>query len=358
MDVLAASSLQSSVDKLALRAIESLLQRAVALRLSRDRGLGRILANPWLAFLGWRLLALGLVVVALVIASFLMVRLIPGDIAITVLGPDATESSRQALRQQLGVDQPILLQFRNYATNLLHGDLGTSFVTQQPVRDVIADRFPKSGALAAASLVVVLLAGIPAGLTAGALTNAGRHKRFEVAFTAVTSIFGAVPQFVMATLLAFIFAVWLRVLPVAGSDSLDTLVLPVASIAIGPAFVLARIVRVETLNVLAQDYIRTARSKRLGAFRVYSRHVLPNVLTAALTIASLLFANLVGGAILVENIFARVGLGTALVQAVLVKDYPVVQGIVIVLGVTVVLVNTGVEVTLGLLDPRSLSKQA
>jgi peptide/nickel transport system permease protein len=117
-------------------------------------------------------------------------------------------------------------------------------------------------------------------------------------------------------------------------------------------------VRVETLNVLAQDYIRTARSKRLGSLLIYGRHVLPNVLTAALTIGGLVFANLVGGAVLVEAIFARAGLGTSLVQSVLTKDYPIVQGIVIVLGITVVLVNTIVDVALGLLDPRSLASQS
>jgi len=119
-----------------------------------------------------------------------------------------------------------------------------------------------------------------------------------------------------------------------------------------------RIVRVETLSVLAQDYIRTARSKRLPQLLIYFRHVLPNVVTAALTLASVLFAGLIGGAILVENVFGRVGLGTALVNAVLQSDYPVVQGVVLMLGVSVVVINTVVDVLLGVLDPRSLTARS
>jgi peptide/nickel transport system permease protein len=122
--------------------------------------------------------------------------------------------------------------------------------------------------------------------------------------------------------------------------------------------ILARIVRVETLNVLAQDYIRTARSKRLPERLIYSRHVLPNVVTAALTIGGILFAAIVGGGVIIENVFSRAGLGTALVSAVLSRDYPVIQGVILVLGITVVVVNAIVDILLGVLDPRSLARQA
>jgi peptide/nickel transport system permease protein len=302
-----------------------------------------------------RLAGLVLVLLGLMIATFLMVRVLPGDVTVTVLGPDATEANRQAIRDQLGLQRPILEQFGIYTTHLMHADFGESFVTKQPVRNVIADRLPKSAVLAATSLLIVMLVSVPLGVWMGAVTRDARHPKLEAAFTAVASVFGSVPQFLTATFLAFIFAVWLRVLPVVGSDSWESLVLPTLSIAVGPTFILSRIVRVETLNVLAMDYIRTARSKRLGDLRIYFRHVLPNVLTAALTIGGLVFANLVGGAVLVEIIFARVGLGSALVQAVIVRDYPVVQGIVLVLGITVVVVNAVVDVTLGVLDPRSLA---
>jgi peptide/nickel transport system permease protein len=154
----------------------------------------------------------------------------------------------------------------------------------------------------------------------------------------------------------FVFAVQLRWLPVAGSGSLKTLILPVLAVASGPTMTLARLVRLETLNVLAQDYIRTGRSQRLPARLIYLRHALPNVVTAALTIGGVIFAHLVGGAVIVENIFARAGLGSALVHAVTAKQAVVVQGITLVIGITVVAINTLVDLTLAVLDPRSLAK--
>jgi peptide/nickel transport system permease protein len=144
------------------------------------------------------------------------------------------------------------------------------------------------------------------------------------------------------------------VLPVAGGQELSALILPALAVSIRPIATLSRIVRVETLNVLASDYIRTARGKRLPWRLVYLRHTLPNVVTAALTVGGLLFSGLVGGAVVVENVFARPGLGTMLVQGVITHDYPVVQGITLVLGVTVVVVNTLVDVMVAALDPRAL----
>jgi peptide/nickel transport system permease protein len=317
-----------------------------------------VLRSPWLGFLGRRLIGLAVVLVALVAATMLMVRVIPGDVALNILGDNASEADRQLVRYELGINRPIPEQFVSYTWGLFHGDMGKSFITKQPVSEIIANRLPKSAQLAAVSLLLVMLISVPFGLAAGALTRDGRHRRFEVGFTAVSSVVGSVPQFLTATFLAFIFAVWLRLLPVAGSDTWEASVLPILSISLSPIFILSRIVRVETLNVLAKDYIRTARSKRLSAIRIYFRHALPNVLTAALTIGGLLFANLIGGAVLVENIFARAGLGTELVKAILAKDYPVVQGIVIVLGITVVVINTVVDIALSLLDPRTLTRQS
>src|SRR5439155_14249898 len=151
----------------------------------------------------------------------------------------------------------------------------------------------------------------------------------------------------------FVFAVWLRVLPVAGTTGPQALVLPALAVSIRSTAILTRIVRVETLNTLASDFIRTARGKRIPDRIIYSRHTLPNVVTAALTVGGLLFAGIIGGAVVVENVFARPGLGTSLVQAVLVRDYPVVQGVVLVLGVIVVVVNATVDLLLAAIDPRT-----
>lgn len=305
-----------------------------------------------------RAASLGIVLAALLVASFLIVRLIPGDPARTIAGFDASGEEVERVRQALGLDRPLLTQFVVYTRNALRLNFGESFVTSEPVTKIIADRLPETGQLALVALFLVLLLSVPLGMIAGALTREGRNRGAEITFTTVTSIGGALPEFLASTFLAFIFAVWLRWLPVAGADTSAAIILPALAISIRPIAILSRIVRVETLNVLAQDYIRTARSKRLPAGLLYLRHTLPNVLTAALTIGGLLFTGLLGGAVIVENVFAWPGLGTAVVSAVLARDYPVIQGVILMLGIAVVLVNTLVDVLLGIVDPRSLIRTA
>jgi peptide/nickel transport system permease protein len=325
------------------------------------RGVGKmnLPVNPWLAFLGRRLVGLILVLAGLLVVTFSMVRLIPGDPALAVVGEAATEDRIQEVRAALGVDKPFLQQFTTYTSSLARGDMGKSFqLTKQPVSELIASRLGASLQLASSALALVLFLSLPLGILMGALTRDGRNKRLDIAFTAATSLFGALPEFLSATFLAFVFAVWLRLLPVAGDQGWQSLVLPIIAVSLRPILVLARIVRVETLNVLATDYIRTARSKRLSNRLIYARHVLPNVATAALTIGGLLFSGIVGGAVIVENIFNRPGLGTTLVTAVTARDYPVVQGIVLVVGFTVVVANAIVDISLTVVNPRSLSRTA
>ena len=312
--------------------------------------------NPWLQFVIRRLLATGLILVALVFASFLMVHLVPGDPALAAIGIGGNRDQLIAVRHELGLDQPLGQQLLNYWMNLLHGNLGVSFATHVPVSEVIAQRAGYSINLALVSLVLVLVLSVPIGMVAGALTREGRHSYGEVAFTGITSIVSSVPEYLAGTFLAFVFAVVFRLLPVGGGEGWESLVLPTLAISLRPIAIIARIVRVETLNVLALDYMRTARSKRLPARVLYLRHALPNVLTAALTVGGLLFAGLIGGAVVVENVFARPGLGTALTNAVLARDYPLIQGIILVLGVMVVFVNAVVDLSLALVDPRSLTK--
>ena len=317
----------------------------------------RLGTNPWLGFLARRLLSLVLVLIGLFVAVFLMVRLIPGDPALYVLGDNATQEDILRIRHALGLDQPALIQLFHYTVSVLQGDLGTSFSTGVAVSTVISQRFGTSFQLAATALALVLLLSIPGGLAAGAFTQEGRHRTGEVVLTGISSIVGSLPEFLTATFLAFVFAVWLRVLPVAGNAGWQSLILPVLAVSLRPTAVLIRIVRVATLDVLATDYIRTARSKRLPARLIYMRHALPNVVTAALTIGGLLFAGIIGGAVVTENVFARTGLGTTLVTAVLIRDYPVVQGITLVLGAIVVVANAIVDVLVTVVNPRSLARE-
>jgi peptide/nickel transport system permease protein len=318
------------------------------------------LRNPWVAFLIRRLFALVLVLTGLLIVTFSMVRLIPGDPVLELLGTDPYPSPEQIAeaRAALGLDKPFFEQLAVYVTDLARGDMGNSFNFRQlPVSQLIGQRIGASLQLASAALAMVLLLSIPLGLLVGALTREGRHKRVEMVFVSLSSVIGSLPEFLLATFLAFVFAVWLRVLPVAGGLGWQSLVLPTLAVALRPILILARIVRVETLNVLATDYIRTARSKQLRDRTIYFRHVMPNVATAALTIGGLLFSGIVGGAVIVENIFNRPGLGTTLVEAVRGHDYPVVQGVVLVIGVAVVAANAIVDLTLAAINPRSVSRE-
>jgi peptide/nickel transport system permease protein len=212
--------------------------------------------------------------------------------------------------------------------------------------------------LAAVALAFVLIVSVVGGMLTAHLTRDGRRPRTEFGFTIVASVLGTVPDYLLATFLTLVFAVWLTILPVAGAEGWQSLVLPALALALPSTAVLMRIVRVETLNVLAQDYIRTARSKRLPGRVVYLRHVLPNVVTATLTIGGIMFASIVGGAVVVENVFARPGLGSVLVNAVHARDYPVIQAVMLLLAVLVVCVNTIIDVLLAIVDPRTRNRQS
>jgi peptide/nickel transport system permease protein len=313
--------------------------------------------HGWLRFAAGRFLALVATVLGLVVVTFSMVRLIPGNPVLAVAGLTSTQGERTKLTKEMGLNHPYFVQFGHYVNNLLHWNLGTSFTDGQPVSQQISQEIGSSLVLAGVSLALVLIVAIPLGLIVGSLTQEGRHPRVDMIFTGATSFFGSIPQFLLATFLAFIFAIWLKILPVAGySPPVSSIILPAVSIALAPVAILSRLVRIETLNVLTQDYIRTARGKRLPTRIIYLRHVLPNVLTAALTLGGVIFAYIIAGAVIIENVFNRPGLGTGLIGAVQTNNYPVIQGIILVLGLIVVAVNVVVDLAVGFLDPRSLNR--
>ena len=238
------------------------------------------------------------------------------------------------------------------------GELGTSVTSQLPVSTVISERLPATLNLALLAFAVSILLAFPLGLLMGVLTRGGRARRAELAFSAGSVTLGVIPEFVLGVGLVYVFAVKLGWLPVAGRSGADSYLLPVLALSIAPAATLARIMRVEMQAVLSADYVRTARAKRLPAVRVYVQHALPNALTASITLGGLLLSGLVAGTVLVENIYAWPGLGTTIVESILAKDYPVVQGIVLVYGAGVLLVNLLVDVTLARLDPRSTIRES
>jgi peptide/nickel transport system permease protein len=303
--------------------------------------LGRLLVSLWV----------------LVTAAFLMIHLIPGDPVRAALGPTAPAELVAARREDLGLDDPLWVQYVDYLQGLFTGDLGTSLISQLPVSDVIAQRLPATLALGLLGFVTAVVIAVPVGVAMGVLTRRGHGRRTELGFTTTSVVLGIIPDFLLGVGLVYVFGVTLGWLPVAGNDTPDAYILPVLALAVGPAAILARIIRVEMVTVLEADFVRTARAKRLPDRRVYLAHALPNALTASLTIGGLILSSLVAGTVLVENVFAWPGLGGTIVSSILNKDYPVVQAVVLVYGVGVLLVNTGVDVALALLDPRSLIRE-
>ncbi len=289
----------------------------------------------------------------LVTVSFMVMHLVPGDPVRNALGAKAPNELVEAKRHELGLDQPLIEQYGNYWADLAQGDLGSSIATEEPVEQTISNRLPATLELAGLAFVLILVLAFPIGLAMAALTRDGRHRGADLGFTGTTGLLNTIPDFVLGTALVALFAVGLEALPVAGRDGPDSYVLPVIALSLGGAATLARVVRIESSRVLAEDYVRTARSKGLPAWRIYLVHTLPNAVTGSLTIGGLVLCALVGGTVLVENVFSWPGLGNTIVQAVLTKDYPLVQGIVLVLGGAVLLINTAVDVALALLDPRS-----
>jgi peptide/nickel transport system permease protein len=312
---------------------------------------------PILTFLARRLASLVLVVWVVEIVTFLMVHLMPGNPARNVLGPHASAGAVQALRDELGLDRPLLEQYWRYTWDALHLRFGTSFYTHLQVSAELRERIAPELELIGVSISIVLVVGIGFGIWAAALTRESRHRRLESVLVFLTGVVGSIPGYVLATLLALLFAVTFRLFPVAGTSTPASVVLPALSIALPQAALFARIVRVETLNTLAQNYVRSARSKRLRTRTVYLRYVLPNVLTAALTLGGAVFAQTIGSAIIVETVYSWNGLGLLLTQSVLHLDYPMVQAAALFLAVVVVVVNTLIDVVVSLADPRSASER-
>ena len=313
--------------------------------------------NAWTSFAVRRLGRLLVSLWVVVTASFLMIHLIPGDPVRAALGPTAPAELVAAKRAALGLDDPLWTQYAAYLKRLFTGDFGSSLVSQLPVSDVIAQRLPATLALAVLAFVLAVVIALPVGVVVGVLTRRGGGRRTELAFTTGSVILGIIPDFLIGVGLVFVFGVSLKWLPVAGNQTPVAYILPVLCLALGPAAILARILRVELVSVLDADFIRTARAKRLPARTVYLRHALPNAATAALTLGALILSSMVAGTVLIENVFSWPGLGMTIVQSILSKDYPVVQGIVLVYGVGVLLANTVVDVALALLDPRSIIRE-
>ncbi|WP_353114473.1 ABC transporter permease [Microbacterium sp.] len=304
-------------------------------------------------YAGRRLLSFVVSLWVLATAAFLLIRLIPGDPVRTALGEHASPEAIAAGRAELGLDLPLWKQYGRFIVELFRGDLGQSSTLRLPVLDVIVQRAPMTLLLTCTSIVVVFAVALAIGFLVAALTEGGQRPRVEIVFAAITGFIHSIPEFVLGVVLVFAFAVSMKLLPVAGAASPASLILPIAALCIGGIAGLSRVVRVETLRVLDQDYMKTARAKRLWTPVIYLRHALPNVLTAALSIAGLQFSGMLSGTVVIENVFALPGLGTAIVNSILMNDYRLIQGLVLTLGAIVLTVNLAVDLVIARFNPEA-----
>lgn len=280
--------------------------------------------------------------------SFLLLRVTPGDPAEALAGPQATQDDVQRLRVSLGLDRPLPVQFGIYLRNLARGDLGRSYRTHRPVSAEIAARWPATFSLSLTSLGVALAVGVPLGILAAV------RRRTWVDFASMVGALTGVsmPSFWLALILIIVFSVKLKALPFVGRDSLASYILPSLTLGLGVAANIARLTRASMLEVLGQDYIRTGRAKGLSGLRLLYVHALRNASIPIVTIVGLQLGTLLGGQVVTETVFAWPGLGRMIVDSLLARDLLLVQGGILVLALTFVVINLLTDVAYGLLDPR------
>ena len=306
-------------------------------------------------FLFRRTLGFVLTLLAVSVVVFAVMNVLPGDPALTILGMDASDDALAALREQLGLNEPLFTRYFSWVWNALQGDFGLSHSFRVPVSELIAERLPMTISLAVAGMLVTLVLALSLGITAAA-----QHRRggdWGVMFLSQLGI--AVPAFWLSILLVMLFAVKLRWLPPGGfagwSDpvaALRSLILPTVALALVQSAVLARVTRSSALEVMRQDFVRTARASGLSQRRVLWRHVLPNALVPIVTIVGMQFAALVTGTIVIENVFYLPGLGRLIFQSIANRDLPTVQALVMLFAAIVVTANFVVDLLYVVIDPR------
>jgi peptide/nickel transport system permease protein len=295
-----------------------------------------------------RLLLLVPLLFAVLTLVFSFLRLLPGDPVEAMLGESARQTDVEAMRKQLLLDQPFWKQYSSYLTHVVRGDFGNSWTFQMPVAALVLSRLPATAEMAAAGMVFALLLAFPLTLVAIARPN-GWIDRITTVFVVSAS---AVPHFWLGPLLILAFSIGTGWFPVSGRGSFAHLVLPALTLGTALAAILMRMLRASLLEELNQGYIRTARAKGSGKLRILFRHALRNALLPVVTLAALQFGSLLTGAVITETIFSWPGIGRLLIQAIFLRDYPLVQGCVLVFSVLYLLVNFAADMMYGILDPR------
>jgi len=309
-----------------------------------------------LAYLVKRLLSLIPVLFGISLVSFILIHLVPGDTVTVILGTNSTAVSAAALRAAFGLDRPAPVQYITWLGGLLHGDFGQSFITGQPILGTIMSRLPATAELTVAALVLSLCIALPAGIIAAIR----QYSAADYVGTTVSLLGLSLPSFWLATILTILFSVVWHVLPPSGFVAITTdpagnlrdLILPAVTLGTGLAAVVMRYTRSAMLEVVRQEYIKTARLKGLPERMIIAKHALKNALMPIVTIIGLQTAYLLGGVVIIEQIFDWPGIGKLMLNAVYQRDYPLVQGVILVIALLFVLINLVVDILYAYLNPR------
>lgn len=279
---------------------------------------------------------------------FVMVRSIPGDTALVIAGENASSATLANIRKSLGLDRPLAVQYGLYLTGLMRGDLGTSIRTRRPVAAELSSRIVPSFALAVTTVFVLAVGGTILGILSA--VQAGRWPDQLIRVGSVLGI--STPEFAVGALSIVLFAVHWRVLPVGGFGGWKTFVLPTLAGSLFGIALVARLVRANLIDVLSQDFVRTAKAKGVSSWRRVYRHALRNASIPAVTLIGLEFGRSLGGLVVIETVFAWPGLGKLLIDSIANRDYPIVQSLILLFAVALILINLAVDLLVGLLDPR------
>ena len=295
-----------------------------------------------------RLLGVVPVVFGVVLLTFLLVHAVPGDPVEVMLGESASSADRMQLRADLGLNQPIYMQFGVYLNKLVHGDLGVSIHSKKPIIDLLTERLPATAKLALLALSFAIFIGLPFGIIAALKVNQWPDKLANLLSLSIS----AMPHFWMGPILMMVFALWLGLLPVSGMESGTAIILPALTLGFGLAAILTRMTRASMLEVLHEDFIRTARAKGLTEYAVILRHALRAALLPIVTVLGLQLGSLLAGTVITETVFSWDGVGRLLVESIEKRDYPVTQACVLVVALLYVAVNLATDIIYTKIDPR------
>ena len=288
------------------------------------------------------------VIFGVLLLTFVLVHSIPGDPVEVMLGESAASADREVLRQNLGLDEPLPIQFFQYVAKVAQGDLGVSIHSKKPIVDLLAERLPATMKLAALALIIAISIGVPLGIVAALKVDRWADNLATVLSLTVS----AMPHFWLGPLLMMVFALSLGLLPVSGMDANTSIILPALTLGFGLAAILTRMTRASMLEVLHEDFIRTARAKGLPEKIVILKHALRAALLPIVTVLGLQLGSLLAGTVITETVFAWDGIGRLLVESIEKRDYPVTQACVLVIALTYVFVNLLTDIIYARIDPR------